>query len=211
MNHLSSSRCWLRIVKTANILARLSQLVTWSHIFYADNESSLALPDLVWSRMTPSHFSSHYDIPLPVEAIINLFEIIQKCPAWAWPGAMSVWGVRNVIDVLYTHLAHQQSLYQYSKWEIFDELLFSYTSHLTPHSPHLTLVSSVRCVTNTGGEASIELLYLETRKSLVSIISDLISSPGGNWTVRTHLAIHHQYQHSISPQGSFVLKYYHFQ
>ena len=73
----------------------------------------------------------------------------------------------------YTSTANEKYLTSFSS-------LSPHTSHLTPHSPHLTLVSSVRSVTNTGGEASIELLYLETRKSLVSIISDLISSPGGN-------------------------------
>ena len=42
--HLSSSRCWLRIVKTANILYPQSQLVTWPHIFYADNKCPAPSP-----------------------------------------------------------------------------------------------------------------------------------------------------------------------
>ena len=100
--------------------------------------TSLVWPDLVWSRMTPSHFSSHYDIPLPVEAIINLFEIIQKCPAWAWPGAMSVWGVRNVIDVLYTVHSPGTPTVIIPVLQMRNIWRASLLLHLTPYTSHLT-------------------------------------------------------------------------
>ena len=137
-----------------------------------------------WPGMTSSYFSSLYDIPLPVEAIINLFEIIRKSPAWVWPGARSVWGVRNVIDVieiLYSHLlldSHIQWLADVLQQDCIIRNIFQYWLIW------LCVLSLV--------------LYLITSKELVvgllvSIIWDLISSPGGNWTVRTHLSIHHQY------------------